>query len=150
MSNKLPPIESLSSAPHAIQQVLDTLFEPAPALYPLVASQLPRQFTSYDQFVDFVASLLFSLTRDRDGNGDDTEDSRLQEILSAHPRLGETNIHSALSRAEQTSLATAAAEGDEAAQLRRLNERYEQTFPGRYIHPTSTRLTNWETGLKYV
>lgn len=139
MADKLPAIESLSSAPHAVQQVLDTLFEPAPALYTLVAAQLPRQFASYDQFIDFVASLLFSLARDRDD--DDAEDGRLQEILSAHPRLGETKIHSALSRAEQASLAAAAAgaagtaedEAGEAAQLRRLNERYEQTFPGTHV-----------------
>jgi 2-oxo-4-hydroxy-4-carboxy--5-ureidoimidazoline (OHCU) decarboxylase len=54
----------------------------------------------------------------------------LLDILSAHPRLGAKKVESEQSQAEQKSLGNE----HERAELQRLNEEYEKTFPGlRYV-----------------
>ena len=54
----------------------------------------------------------------------------LLEILSAHPRLGAKKVESAQSQAEQRSLGGK----EERETLERLNEEYEEQFPGlRYV-----------------
>ncbi|KAA8910501.1 Oxo-4-hydroxy-4-carboxy-5-ureidoimidazoline decarboxylase [Sphaerosporella brunnea] len=123
-SYTLPPVATLASSPQQLQEVLDHLFEPSPALYSLVASQLPRHFADYAAFADWVAGLLRSGLR-----GDD---ETLLSILRAHPRLGAKRVDSVHSQAEQKSLAVA--DPDEAGRLLELNDEYERTFPGmRYV-----------------
>ncbi|KAF8534537.1 Oxo-4-hydroxy-4-carboxy-5-ureidoimidazoline decarboxylase, partial [Trichophaea hybrida] len=107
-----------SSSPTEIQSVLDTLFEPSPTLYTLVSSHLPPSFTSYNEFADFVADLLFTLD----------DDEKLLNILGAHPRLGAKNVESVHSRGEQRSLG--GGEEEEGERLERLNVEYERVFPG--------------------
>jgi 2-oxo-4-hydroxy-4-carboxy--5-ureidoimidazoline (OHCU) decarboxylase len=126
----LPPISALSSSPEHLQPILDSLFEPSPALYTLVACHLPRSFDSYDSFADFVASLLFDLTSEVSQG----KQQQLLEILSAHPRLGakKTEVLSEHSAKEQASLQAASEE--EGRKLGELNKEYEEKFPGmRYV-----------------
>ncbi|KAF8249961.1 hypothetical protein K440DRAFT_192122 [Wilcoxina mikolae CBS 423.85] len=122
--SQLPPISALTSSPTHIQSVLDTLFEPSPSLYTLVSSHLPRSFTSYNEFADFVADLLFTLD----------DDEKLLNILGAHPRLGAKNVESVHSRGEQRSLGGGGGEEEEEEEegerLERLNVEYERVFPG--------------------
>jgi 2-oxo-4-hydroxy-4-carboxy--5-ureidoimidazoline (OHCU) decarboxylase len=60
----------------------------------------------------------------------------LDKILGAHPRLGEKNVDSAQSKAEQAQLNNGDVE--EATKLRELNDQYELTFPGlRYVYEVS-------------
>ena len=55
----------------------------------------------------------------------------LDKILAAHPRLGEKKVDSELSRKEQAQFQSGA---EEAERLRKLNEEYEEKFPGlRYV-----------------
>ncbi|CCX30912.1 Oxo-4-hydroxy-4-carboxy-5-ureidoimidazoline decarboxylase [Pyronema domesticum] len=126
----LPPISALSSSPEHLQPILDSLFEPSPALHTLVACHLPRSFDSYDSFADFVASLLFDLTSEVS----EGKQQQLLEILSAHPRLGakKTEVLSEHSAKEQASLQAASEE--EVRRLGELNKEYEEKFPGlRYV-----------------
>lgn len=117
MSYRLPPISTLASAPHELQTILDHLFEPSPALYSLVAAHLPRSFTGYPEFCDWVGTLL-----------PDAPPNQLLQILSAHPRLGAKQVDSAHSIEEQRSLAAASEE--EGRRLEQLNREYEERFPG--------------------
>jgi 2-oxo-4-hydroxy-4-carboxy--5-ureidoimidazoline (OHCU) decarboxylase len=130
MAYTLPPINVLSSSPHQIQEILDHLFEPSPSLYSLVASQLPREFSDWDAFCDWVGGLLLQLLNN--ANANNYNDELLLEILGAHPRLGAAKVDSAHSQAEQRSLASG--DEEEGAKLQRLNEEYEKTFPGMKSH----------------
>ncbi|KAL1999217.1 hypothetical protein VTN02DRAFT_4875 [Thermoascus thermophilus] len=137
--SSLPPISSLPALPPDAQfRVLDTLFEPSPALHALMAPVLANQaFLSYAALVDAVAGRLSALhaansPRDREV---------LEGILGSHPRLGESSAAqkqplSDLSRREQANLnagGEAHAE-QEKERLRALNREYEATFPGlRYV-----------------
>ena len=61
-----------------------------------------------------------------------SEAEQLDKILSAHPRLGETKVDSAQSRAEQAQLQTDISGQQD--RLQALNRVYERTFPGlRYM-----------------
>ena len=73
--------------------------------------------------------------------------ARLDAVLGAHPRLGAKKVESALSRAEQAQLQRGGGGGGgggeeraekEKEELRRLNEEYEERFPGlRYVYVVS-------------
>ncbi|TGZ85183.1 hypothetical protein EX30DRAFT_392553 [Ascodesmis nigricans] len=119
----LPPIASLSSSPEHLQKILDLLFEPCPTLYTLIASSLPRTFSSYPEFIDFAADKMLSLVDDED---------KIQKIIAAHPRLGAKKVDSKQSSEEQKSLQQGAEE--EKRKLEKLNNEYEGKFEGlRYV-----------------
>jgi len=131
----LPEISSLPSLPHQTHEaILSLLFEPSPALNDVAAPPLAKtSYESYPSMIGAVGDALRSLQE----TGDLT---RLDEILSSHPRLGEKKVDSALSRAEQAAMAKASASHEasdaekEAETLRGLNKEYEDTFPGlRYV-----------------
>lgn len=135
----LPPIETLTSLPpasHAL--ILDTLFEPSPALHDLSLPLLARSsFPSYTDLVNAVGAQLVAL---RSSSAPSSADAAaLDAILAAHPRLGEKRVDSAQSRAEQAALRSAPASdpdsaAGEADALRALNAEYEAAFPGlRYV-----------------
>ena len=105
----------LPPPPVATPGVLNLLFEPSTALHALVVSSTPPPFDTYAELVRWTTELISALPRD---------DPRLIEILGSHPRLGEKQVESEVSRAEQKSLG----EGEE--RLRRLNSEYEEKFPG--------------------
>jgi len=129
----LPSISTLQSVSAETQgNILSLLFEPAPSLVSLGTPLLSSaSYGSYDGMIDAIGTELEKLQRDNDLE-------KLDDILSAHPRLGEKKVDSALSRAEQKAMAEAsggsgAAEG-EANILKELNQKYEETFPGlRYV-----------------
>ncbi|KAL8947247.1 MAG: hypothetical protein Q9222_006451 [Ikaeria aurantiellina] len=129
-SNRLPPIESipqLSTTDRAA--ILDKLFEPSVPLHTLSVSLLrERAFESYHDLINSIGTQLTELA-----NSNSTSDSEwLQSILAAHPRLGQGNVESAQSRAEQAQLNTEAESTN--ASLSQLNDEYEKTFPGlRYV-----------------
>ncbi|GME28193.1 Oxo-4-hydroxy-4-carboxy-5-ureidoimidazoline decarboxylase [Neofusicoccum parvum] len=129
----LPPVGTLPSAPTGTRTyVLDLLFEPSQPLHNLALPLLNgTQFASYDDLIAAVGVQLTELSESPSTS--DTE--WLEQILGAHPRLGEKKVESAQSRAEQANLNTAGPEAEaEAAELKRLNEEYEKTFPGlRYV-----------------
>ncbi len=177
-SPSLPPVESLRAADDAtLKSVLDTLFEPVPELHALAvpsirdeiskyrdsASSSSSEFT-YTKLIQHVDALLSSLlTPSGPPASSSPPDPTLYAILGSHPRLGEKNVTSAQSRAEQAQLqhptddraaattplaAAAAAAGGgaggggrdegageaEADVLAALNAEYETRFPGlRYV-----------------
>jgi len=123
MTSSLPPASSLQSLPDGeIQQVLSLLFEPSPALHSLILPLIrSRSIPTYSDLAMAARDALSSLPSDS---------SVLLDILSAHPRLGAKKVESEQSQAEQKSLGNE----HERAELQRLNEEYEKTFPGlRYV-----------------
>ena len=129
-SSRLPSVSSvpgLSTAERAA--ILDRLFEPCTPLHTLSVSLLSQKvFPSYDDLISSIGLQLTELARSAS-----TSDSKwLESILAAHPRLGQSKVDSAQSRAEQAKLVSG---GDgEAEVLARLNNEYERTFPGlRYV-----------------
>lgn len=130
-SFQLPPIAGIPSL-STIERtsVLDALFEPCQALRNLSLDLLhTEKFESYN---DLIASIGVQLTELSESlSTSDTE--WLDQILGAHPRLGEKKVESAQSQAEQAQLNTGGKE--EAAKLKELNDEYEKTFPGlKYVY----------------
>lgn len=124
----LPSISSLPSLPLSAQaSVLSALFEPCADLQSLALPLLSNCFDSYAGLIAAVNSQLTSLAE----SFSPSNARSLDNILNAHPRLGERKLESVRSSAEQASLDE---ESDGLASLRELNERYEQAFPGlRYV-----------------
>ena len=126
----LPPIESLPTSSTAKRAaILDLLFEPCTQLHTLCVDLLHRQpFSSYDDIIASVGMMLTDLAESQSSS--DAE--WLNQILGAHPRLGEKKVDSAQSRAEQAQLHDGVSGQQE--RLQSLNELYEETFPGlRYV-----------------
>lgn len=125
----LPPVEtapSLSAEERA--QILDLLFEPSTQLHTLSVPLLhEKTFPSYNGLIAAVGMQLSELSESAS-----TSDTQwLESILGSHPRLGAKRVDSAQSQAEQAQLQGS---GEEAEQLRKLNEEYEAKFPGlRYV-----------------
>lgn len=123
---KLPSIDvvpSLSTIERS--SILDALFEPCQALRTLSLDLLHTE--KFGSYYDLIASVGVQLTElSESPSTSDTE--WLDQILGAHPRLGEKKVDSAQSKAEQAQLNTGGEE--EATKLRELNEEYEKTFPG--------------------
>ncbi|KAL1646114.1 hypothetical protein SLS58_003534 [Diplodia intermedia] len=129
----LPSVASLTTAATGDRTyVLDLLFEPSQPLHNLALPLLSgTQFASYDDLIAAVGVQLTELAE----SPSTSDTAWLEQVLGAHPRLGEKKVESAQSRAEQANLNKAgpAAEA-EAAELKRLNEEYEKKFPGlRYV-----------------
>ncbi|MCJ1474884.1 hypothetical protein MMC13_003544 [Lambiella insularis] len=126
----LPPVSSLSTLPTSERgAVLDLLFEASTQLHTLAVGILQKEtFSSYDDLIASVGVLLTDLAESTS-----TSDKEwLENILGAHPRLGEKNILSVQSRLEQARLDAGA--GSEEEELARLNQEYEKAFPGlRYV-----------------
>ncbi|KAK4546403.1 hypothetical protein LTR36_002080 [Oleoguttula mirabilis] len=119
-------VPSLSAEERA--QILDLLFEPSTQLHTLSVPLLHgKSFESYDDMVSAVGVQLSELSES--ASMSDTQ--WLESILGSHPRLGAKKVDSAQSQAEQAQLQGS---GEEAEQLRDLNEKYESKFPGlRYV-----------------
>ncbi|KAK4076713.1 uncharacterized protein Triagg1_4316 [Trichoderma aggressivum f. europaeum] len=124
---RLPPIALLHSYSDLAQtEVLDLLFEPSPAIH---ATLLPvirtAVYSSYPDLIDVCQIRLLSLA----AKSAETEPHPvLLSVLESHPRLGEKNIESAQSVAEQANLQ------GESEELAALNREYEEAFPGlRYV-----------------
>ena len=128
-SSNLPPVDqipSLSTEERAA--ILDLLFEPSTQLHTLSVPLLHDQkFPSYAELIAAVGVQLTDLSE----SASTSDTTWLQIILGSHPRLGAKKVESAQSQAEQAQLQGS---GEEAEQLRLLNEEYEKTFPGlRYV-----------------
>lgn len=125
----LPPIDSVPSlSAEGRAQILDLLFEPSTQLHTLSVPLLHENtFESYHDLISAVGMQLSELSESAS-----TSDSQwLESILGSHPRLGAKKVDSAQSQAEQVQLQGS---GEEAEQLRKLNQEYESTFPGlRYV-----------------
>ncbi|KAI9759001.1 MAG: member of Set1p complex, histone methyl transferase [Chaenotheca gracillima] len=81
---------------------------------------------------------MFELAQGNLASVDDKGPGELDDILGAHPRLGEKKVDSALSRDEQARMRAAGtgsgSSTEEEEMLRRLNEEYEAVYPGlRYV-----------------
>ena len=126
----LPPISSVPTKSTSERlAILDLLFEPSRQLHTLSVGLLStEEFPSYN---DMIASIGIQLTDLAESNS--TSDVEwLEEILRAHPRLGEKRINSAQSRMEQAQLNSN--KTSEEPELEKLNAEYELTFPGlRYV-----------------
>lgn len=122
---KLPAIETVPSLSLPEQELLlDHLFEPCATLKHLVTQGvINRKFHSYNELIESVrAELLELLKTSKDS------DPRINKIIGAHPRLGAQKVDSTHSQAEQKSLQAKSAE--EGQRLEKLNQEYEDTFPG--------------------
>ncbi|KAL8802084.1 MAG: hypothetical protein Q9182_004028 [Xanthomendoza sp. 2 TL-2023] len=109
--------------------VLDQLFEPCIPLHTLSVTLLRE--TSFKSYADLVSSIGLQLAAlAQSSSASDRE--WLQDILAAHPRLGQGNVESTQSRSEQAQLNLGGESSDQS--LAELNLLYEQTFPGlRYV-----------------
>ncbi|CAM1509790.1 Fc.00g001250.m01.CDS01 [Cosmosporella sp. VM-42] len=107
-------------------RVLDLLFEPSPAIHEILLPVLrTAEFSSYPELIDACHIRLLSLAAASDTTN---PDPTLLSILGSHPRLGAKKVDSEQSAAEQANLQ---GEGEE---LEKLNEEYEEKFPGlRYV-----------------
>lgn len=127
----LPSVEAipnLSTSERAA--ILDLLFEPSTPLHTLSVDLLHTQ--AFDSYNDLIASIGVQLT-DLLESSSSSDTQWLDSILGAHPRLGEKKVDSAQSRAEQAQLNTGGE--DEATQLKKLNDEYEDKYPGlRYVY----------------
>ena len=86
-----------------------------------------KTFGTYDEVIATVKRQLTDLSR----STKESDKRWLEKILSAHPRLGEKNVKSDQSAAEQAQLRGSTSE---ARRLADLNISYEMTFPGlRYV-----------------
>ncbi|KAK6200443.1 Oxo-4-hydroxy-4-carboxy-5-ureidoimidazoline decarboxylase [Scheffersomyces amazonensis] len=141
----LPPIESLGTISRQKQvDTLGLLFEPCETLSTFIidnilSTSIGTQFKSYREFIEATRRVLleFLYKAEQDSiTANSPIDNRISKIIAAHPRLGGsskvTNTElSQHSSAEQKSLQGSR---EEAEQLIRLNDEYEQTFPGlRYV-----------------
>ncbi|KAF4119816.1 OHCU decarboxylase [Geosmithia morbida] len=129
---KLPPILEFHTCPDLTQtDILDTLFEPSPAIH---ATLLPvirtAEYRSWPDLIDACQIRLLSLAASTSvGSIHPT----LQSVLGSHPRLGEKKIESAQSAAEQAQIQKNT-NPEQEEELARLNRQYEETFPGlRYV-----------------
>ncbi|KAL6859536.1 Oxo-4-hydroxy-4-carboxy-5-ureidoimidazoline decarboxylase [Trichoderma novae-zelandiae] len=124
---RLPPIALLHSYSDLAQtEVLDQLFEPSPAIHATLLPVIRTAFyKSYPDLIDACQIKLLSLA----AKSAETEPNPLLlSVLCSHPRLGQKNIKSAQSIAEQANLQ------GESEQLAALNKEYEETFQGlRYV-----------------
>ncbi|KAE8450922.1 hypothetical protein EG329_005362 [Mollisiaceae sp. DMI_Dod_QoI] len=123
---RLPPIAGVPSLSTTERSsILDALFEPCQGLRNLSLDLLhTEKFESYN---DLIASIGVQLT-ELSESPSTSDTAWLDQILGAHPRLGEKKVESAQSQAEQAQLNTGGEE--EAIKLRELNAEYEKTFPG--------------------
>lgn len=131
---QLPPISAVPSLPTSERAaILDILFEPCTQLHTLsVALLQEKTFASYD---DLIASIGVQLT-DLTDSASTSDKEWLEKILAAHPRLGEKEVDSAHSKAEQAKMG--AVDSMQEKELASLNTEYETTFPGlRYVWVTS-------------
>ncbi|KAI4258628.1 MAG: hypothetical protein LQ352_001163 [Teloschistes flavicans] len=129
-ADPLPAIKIVPGLPTAQRAaILDRLFEPCVPLHTLSVSLLAEK--TFDSYDDLISSIGVQLTELSDSSS--SSDSKwLESILAAHPRLGQSNVESSQSRAEQTQLNSD--EHSSASSLADLNTLYEQTFPGlRYV-----------------
>lgn len=138
-TNNLPSIEGLSALPPTSQaHALNLLFEPSETLHNLVIPSITSTtFSSYDELIDHVHSLLVALAKPRTADpsaqktGESPNRAILHSILGSHPRLGAPKVDSAQSAAEQARLQ---GDSEQTAKLAALNAEYEATFPGlRYV-----------------
>lgn len=125
----LPPVGTVSELDTEDRaQILDVLFEPCRQLHTLSVESLKENiYESYAELIGDVGRQLNVLY-----NSNLASDEKwLNEILAAHPRLGEKRVDSEQSRAEQAQLRGSA---EESLKLAKLNEAYESKFPGlRYV-----------------
>lgn len=121
----LPPIATVPQlSTDARTDILSNLFEPCDALNRLVVHKLgTAAFTDYHDLIAIVRDELLHLKE----SSSPSDAEWLLQILSAHPRLGAKKVDSAHSQGEQASLGGPA----EAAELERLNNAYEERFPGK-------------------
>lgn len=126
-SQELPHISNLHSSSDLAQtRTLDLLFEPSPEIHTaLLPAIRTEQYATYPQLIDACQIRLLSMAA---ASTVANPDQTLLSILGSHPRLGAKKVDSAQSVAEQAKL------GGQSEELARLNEEYEQTFPGlRYV-----------------
>jgi len=133
--NKLPPILEFHTCSDLTQtDVLDTLFEPSPAIH---ATLIPVIRTAvYSTWPDLIDACQIRLLSLATSTPTSSPDPTLLSVLGSHPRLGEKKITSEQSAAEQANLQSDGGKDSnaEAEELARLNRQYEETFPGlRYV-----------------
>ena len=128
-SSSLPSVSTIPSlSTEERARILDLLFEPSTQLHTLCVPLLHEQsFTSYFDLIAAVGVQLTTLSE----SPSTSDTAWLHDILSAHPRLGAKKVESAQSAAEQSQLQGSS---EQTEQLQRLNNEYEQKFPGlRYV-----------------
>lgn len=129
----MPSLPNIASVPGLTTeeraQILDVLFEPCTQLHTLSVEYLKENtFSDYSVLISEIGKQLTALYN----SNLESDQKWLNDILSAHPRLGEKKVDSEQSRKEQAQLN----QGDpgEGEKLASLNQAYEQKFPGlRYV-----------------
>jgi len=126
----LPAIEAVPSlGTEERAKILDALFEPCTQLHTLSVETLGNtKFEDYPALIQAVGRQLQNLY----ASNLESDQKWLNDILVAHPRLGEKKVDSEQSRKEQAQLNQG--EPGEGEKLANLNQAYEEAFPGlRYV-----------------
>jgi hypothetical protein len=136
----MPSLPEISSLPTLSTQgrasILDLLFEPSTSLHTLSLPVTTEKYGTYDDLIIAIGMQLSNLAE----SSSTSDNTWLESILSAHPRLGEKKVDSEMSRMEQKAMNEASGDKDgkgkedEASILAELNKEYEKAFPGlRYV-----------------
>lgn len=118
--------------------VVDELFEPSYSILRFTVRnkdfmQQARQETrNYGEFIELIRSRLLQISHDTAIVGPSSRDvDHLAEIVSAHPRLGESKKRlSAHSEKEQRNLNNSGDPPEIQTKLIELNKNYEEVYPG--------------------
>lgn len=116
-----------------IGAVLDALFEPCAALKSYLIPKIrTRPSANYPKLIDFCRACLHTLIDEYET--DSQAHSQVCNIVCAHPRLGvpkrDISSLSVHSQNEQKSLNCGDPNGELGQKLARMNELYEEKFPG--------------------
>lgn len=131
----LPDPQDLSKqSDEQLISILDNLFEPCTTLNSYLLSKIKSQkFNTYTELIEFCRVNLLDLLESFKKNEDDLKlKETICKIVSAHPRLGvpkkdKLSVHS---QNEQKSLNSDNDNKELANALIKLNNEYEEKFPG--------------------
>ena len=118
----LPSIGSIneSSDEKDLKTATDLLFETTPYLLKKLSDKKP--FDCYNDLIDKAKGIIRVAS-----------DSEKCEILSAHPRIGQTTALSSLSASEQGQSNSTSDAPEILEELRLLNEQYEERFNFKFV-----------------
>ncbi|QLQ79128.1 hypothetical protein HG537_0B04760 [Torulaspora globosa] len=139
MSMHLPSYDKFINCGNFSEQVavLEDLFEPSYSILKFTLrdedfmNRVRREAGNYREFIELIRLKLLDISQNAEKVGPSSRDvDHLAEIVSAHPRLGESVRLSAHSKKEQCNLSNSNDPPEIREKLAELNGNYEETYPG--------------------
>lgn len=117
-------------------ELINNSFEPSHSIFEFTVRdeefmELARSSTSdYKEFIELIRSRLLQLAQETEKEGPNSENVKyLADIISSHPRIGETKNLSIHSQNEQKNLQKSQDPPEIQRKLRELNDQYEKVYP---------------------